>query len=222
MLCIRARLQPCRKIGERRWALALGDLSDLCGAHRCRKIAERRWALAPVWRNLDGTPAQIKFSALPGHSSSPQKPAWAEALLQSERNAMLFIDVLRSYVKAKKFQVHDFVVMPDHVHLLTTVEGDMSIEKAVQFIKGGFSFRLRRETGYAGEVWQRGFSETRVNDLQSYQDHRRYIAQNPVSAGLVRSPEDFAFCFPALTKAKGAGTESHPEQLSPNPGHSQS
>jgi putative transposase len=46
-------------------------------------------------------------------------------LLQSERNATLFIEVLRSYVAAGKFKVHDFVVMPNHVHLLMTVEEDM-------------------------------------------------------------------------------------------------
>ena len=34
----------------------------------------------------------------------------------------LLIDVLRSYVAAGKFRVHDFVVMPDHVHLLITVD----------------------------------------------------------------------------------------------------
>jgi hypothetical protein len=32
----------------------------------------------------------------------------------------------------------------------------------MQFIKGGFSYRLRKELGCAGEVWQRGFSEVRV------------------------------------------------------------
>ena len=84
------------------------------------------------------------------------------SLLQSERNATLFIDVLRSYVAAGKFQIHDFVVMPDHVHLLMTVGEDMAIEKAVQFIKGGFSYRLKKESGYSGEVWQRGFSDLRI------------------------------------------------------------
>jgi putative transposase len=84
------------------------------------------------------------------------------ALLQSERNAMLLIDVVRSYVKARKFQLHDFVVMPDHLHLLITVDGEMTIEKAMQFIKGRFSLGLRKESGYLGEVWQRGFSEVRV------------------------------------------------------------
>ena len=70
------------------------------------------------------------------------------ALLQSERNANLLIEVLRSYVAAGKFRLHDFVVMPDHIHRLLTVDGDMSIEKAVQFIKGRFSFRLKKEFGY--------------------------------------------------------------------------
>jgi putative transposase len=43
------------------------------------------------------------------------------------------IDVLRSYVAAKKFRLHDFVVMPDHVHVLLTVGADMTIEKAMQY-----------------------------------------------------------------------------------------
>src|ERR1039457_5190567 len=89
------------------------------------------------------------------------KTSMGRALLQSERNASLFIDVLRSYVAARKFQLHDFVVMPDHVHLLITVPGDMTIEKVIQFIKGGFSYRLKKEFGYSGGIWQRGFSEVR-------------------------------------------------------------
>jgi putative transposase len=64
------------------------------------------------------------------------------ALLQSERNATLLVDVLRSCVAAKRFVVRDFVIMPDHVHLLITVDADMSIERAMQFIKGSFSYRL--------------------------------------------------------------------------------
>ena len=130
------------------------------------------------------------------------------ALFQSERNASLFIDVLRLYVAARKFQLHDFVVMPDHVHLLITVPGDMTIEKAIQFIKGGFSYRLRNEFAYSEEVWQRGFSEVRVDDRESFLQHREYIAQNPVKAGLVDSPEKFPYCFTYLASAKAAGAKA--------------
>lgn len=136
------------------------------------------------------------------------KTSMGRAPLQSERNAALFIDVLRSYAKARKFRVHDFVVMPDHVHLLITVGGDMAIGKAVQFIKGGFSYRLKKEFGYAGEVWQSGFSEGRVDDRASFLQHRNYIAQNPVKRGLVDSAEEFPYCFVHLAKEKAAGAEA--------------
>jgi len=131
------------------------------------------------------------------------KTSMGRALLQSERNATLLIDVLRSYVAGRKFQLHDFVVMRDHVHLLITVGGDMTIERAMQFVKGGFSFRLRKESGYLGEVWQRGFSEVRVDDRESFLRYRDYIAENPVKAGLVDSPEEFPYCFTYLAKTKG-------------------
>jgi putative transposase len=57
--------------------------------------------------------------------------------------ANLLIDVLRTYAAAKRFKVHDFVVMPNHFHLLITVDGSMTVEKAVQLIKGNFSYRAK-------------------------------------------------------------------------------
>ena len=136
------------------------------------------------------------------------KTSMGRALLQTERNAMLLIDVLRSYVAAQKFQLHDFVVMPDHVHLLITVHSDMTIERAMQFIKGGFSYQLKKKFGYSGEVWQRGFSEVRVDNRESFLQHREYIAQNPMKAGLVDSPEKFPYCFTYLARQKAAGAKA--------------
>jgi putative transposase len=159
--------------------------------------------------------ARPRRNANPSQMLSPSrmffvstKTSMGRALLQSERNATLLIDVLRSYVAARKFQLHDFVVMPDHLHLLITVRDTMTIEKAMQFIKGGFSFRLRKELGYLGEVWQRGFSEVRVYDRRSLLRYQEYIAQNPVKAGLVDSPEKYPYCFTYLARRKGAGAKA--------------
>src|ERR1035438_10707536 len=114
-------------------------------------------------------------NALPGNILSSArtfcattKTSQGRALLQSERNATLMIDVLRSYVAARKFRLHDFVVIPDHLHLLVTVGDGMTVERAMQLVKGGFSYRLKKEWGHLGEVWQRGFSETRVECRQSF------------------------------------------------------
>jgi putative transposase len=123
-------------------------------------------------------------------------------VLQSERNAELLISVLRSLVAEHKFELHDFVVMPNHLHLLLTVHDQMTIEKAMQLIKGRFSHRLSAELGYKGEVWQRGFSELQVMNRESFEKHREYIAQNPVKAGIAASADEYQFCFRFLTREK--------------------
>jgi putative transposase len=116
-------------------------------------------------------------------------------LLQSERNAELLIEVLRSCVAEHKFKLLDFVIMPDHIHLLMALQDQMSIEKAMQLIKGRFSYLLKKDYGYLGDVWQHGFSEVRADDSGSRQKYREYIAQNPVKAGLCGSSEEYPFCF---------------------------
>jgi putative transposase len=148
-------------------------------------------------------------NATPGNILNPSRIFFATTgtsmgrrLLQSERNVGLLIDVLRSLVAEHKFKLHDFVVMPDHVHLLIEVLDEMTIEKAMQFIKGRFSHRLSQEFGYKGEVWQRGFTEVQVMNQQSFEAHRAYVAENPVKAGLAASAEEYPFCFESLMRKK--------------------
>lgn len=137
------------------------------------------------------------------------KASLGRALLQSERNANLLIDVLRSCVASNKFKIHDFVVMPNHVHLLMTLHGSMSIEKAMQLIKGGYSYRLRKEEGFVGEIWQRGYSEVRVDDRKSFLAHRDYIYENPVKAGLVDVAEKYPYSSLYLKSKKASGAKAH-------------
>jgi putative transposase len=131
-------------------------------------------------------------------------------LLQSERNAGLLVDVLRSLVAERRLKLHDFVIMPDHIHLLIEVGEDMTIEKAMQLIKGRFSHRLSHECGYKGEVWQRGFTEMQVMNKQAFEAHRVYIAENPIRAGIAVSSEEYPFCFRFLARKK-SGDLTDPE-----------
>jgi putative transposase len=122
--------------------------------------------------------------------------------------AKLLMDVLRTQVLSGRFKIHDFVVMPNHVHILMTIPGGLTIEKAVQLIKGGFSFRAKKELGFTGEVWQKGFSDVGVRDRANFLEHRRYIEQNPVKGGLVASAEEYPYGSARLKAQKRAELEA--------------
>ena len=112
------------------------------------------------------------------------------ALFSREVWAKLLIDTLYHY-RGTAYLLHEFVVMPDHIHVLLTPK--TSLEKAVQFIKGGFSFRAKRELGSNLEIWQKGFSDHRIRDASDYQVHQIYIQQNPVRKHLCERSEDYSF-----------------------------
>jgi putative transposase len=114
-------------------------------------------------------------------------------LLQSDRAAALFVQVLYEYRAQGKFRLHEFVVMPDHFHVLITVGSDLTIERAVQFIKGGFAFRAGKEFGFRAPVWQKGFSEVRILDAEAFVRTAVNIKNNPVKRGLVSSQEKFLY-----------------------------
>jgi putative transposase len=114
-----------------------------------------------------------------------------QRLLQSVRMAELFIDVLDHYRRQQKYLLHEFVIMPNHFHLLITPAE--TLERALQLIKGGFSFRAKKELKVSGEIWQTSFHDHRVRDNGEYENAKIYIHQNPVRAGLVERPEDYPY-----------------------------
>jgi putative transposase len=65
---------------------------------------------------------------------------------------------------------------------------EISLERAMQFIKGGFSYRLK-----SPPVWQASFTNHRIRDFADYENHREYIRMNPVRARLAARAEAYPY-----------------------------
>jgi REP-associated tyrosine transposase len=117
-----------------------------------------------------------------------------------ESYVRLFLKALYTYQRQGAFQLHAFVVMPEHVHLLITPAPEKTLERVVQLIKGGYSHDFGVHFGLKKEVWQRGFTDHRIRDAQDFELHRGYIYQNPVKRGLVENPAEYRYCsaFPGF------------------------
>ncbi|MGP8095255.1 MAG: REP-associated tyrosine transposase [Candidatus Sulfotelmatobacter sp.] len=130
------------------------------------------------------------------------------SLFGREPWARLLIDTLYHY-RGNAYFLHEFVIMPDHIHVILTPLP--SLEKAVQFIKGGFSYRAKKELGSNMEVWQKGFSDHRIRDTEDYLRHVFYIRENPVRKHLSERAEEFPYssAFPEF------GLDPVPQGLKP-------
>ena len=114
-------------------------------------------------------------------------------LLQSDAMAALFCQTLFRYRDAKKIGLHAFVVMPNHFHLLLTVPEGLTLERAMQLIKGGFSYDAGKRLGMHCEIWQKSFVDRRVRDAAECERYREYIHQNPVRARLVDAANEYLY-----------------------------
>jgi len=115
--------------------------------------------------------------------------AQRRSLFQVTATAELFEQTLFEYRGKGKYLLHAFVIMPDHFHALITPAPEVSLEKAVQFIKGGFSYRLKNKL----DVWMRSFNESQILTEEKFMNCVRYIEENPVRRQLAAAPDAYRF-----------------------------
>jgi putative transposase len=132
------------------------------------------------------------------------------SLFQSDLMADLLVQVLLSYRSQNKYLLHEFVLMSDHFHLLITPT--LTLERAMQLIKGGFSFRASKELGFSSEIWEKSFHDRRVRDWEEYCAFRQYIHLNPVKKGLAEKAEKYLY---GSAGAREVELDAAPQRLKP-------
>jgi len=138
-------------------------------------------------------------------------------LFQRDQVAELMVGTFFKYRDAKEFELHEYVVMPNHVHLLLSLNSRQQLGRVIQLIKGGFSHSLGKNGITFNAVWQQRYYARRVRDTEEFAEFSRYIRQNPVRKGLVAIAEEYPYSsagksigVPGLTPLKiykGVGRE---------------
>lgn len=114
-------------------------------------------------------------------------------LFRKETITRILIETMLEYRKRGFYRLHDFVVMPNHFHAILTPSQDTPLEKAMQMIKGGSSYRIGRELVSKFPIWQPGFHEHWIHSQEDYEQRQGYIALNAVKAKLAATPEEYPY-----------------------------
>ena len=138
--------------------------------------------------------ATPKHRASSGSSYFVTTKCWqGRGVFDVAENAEILLATLFHYRDAGAYLLHEFVVMPEHLHLLLTPCATTTLERAVQLIKGGSSHRIHEQRERRSEVWQKGFYDWTVRDIADWNAKVEYIRMNPVRARLVALAEEWPY-----------------------------
>jgi putative transposase len=115
------------------------------------------------------------------------------SLFQVTENAEVVVEVLLRNRSAGAYSLHEFVLMPNHLHVLLTPGPTTTLERAMQLIKGGVSYEIHKRRGHRMEIWQAGFHERSIRDAEDFRNKTQYIRENPVKAKLVEKAEEWLY-----------------------------
>jgi putative DNA methylase len=104
--------------------------------------------------------------------------------------ATVVVDAIHYRERERHYQLHSYVVMPNHVHLLMTPLADVS--KLLQSLKRFTAKESNRILGLTGNsFWQDESYDRLVRNETEFERIARYIEMNPVKCGLARAPGEF-------------------------------
>jgi putative transposase len=153
---------------------------------------------------------RLTHRTAPGLTYFVTTKTWqGHAVFQVPENAGILIECMFRYRDEGSFLLHEFVVMPDHLHVILTPGDDTTLERAMQLIKGGSSHQIHHVRENKIQIWQSGFHEESVRDFNEYDRKVEYIRMNHVHARLVEKAED----WPHGSLVSAARMDAVPERL---------
>jgi len=121
--------------------------------------------------------------------------------------AQLVVDSIHKGVQLAHYQLHAYVVMANHVHLLILPQVDPS--HLLKSLKGATAREANRLLGRTGEpFWQKESYDHWVRNQAEFSRIRAYIENNPVKAGLFRNPEGYPYSSAGVEKSLDAARTS--------------
>ena len=123
--------------------------------------------------------------------SEPPRPA-SNPLLALHRAARIVEEALL-FFQGRRYSLHAWCVMPDHVHALTTPFSQHSLDGVIHSWKSYTSNEINKCLHRSGPLWERESFDHMVRTIEAFEKFRSYIELNPVAAGLCVHPADWRY-----------------------------
>jgi putative transposase len=108
-----------------------------------------------------------------------------------ETDYYFYLDKLQAACKKHDCQIHAYVMMTNHVHLLITPFTDGGLGKTMQMLGRYYVQYFNHCYRRSGTLWEGRYKATLVDSESYLLTCMRYIELNPVRASMVKDPADY-------------------------------
>lgn len=136
-----------------------------------------------------------------------------QACFAREEDYTRYLEWLEEYAGMYGMEIHAFVLMTNHVHLLATPQHEESVSKTMQSLGRKYVRYFNCTHRRTGTLWEGRFRSCLVENERYLLECHRYIELNPVRAGLVADPAAYRWSSHRINALgeSGFGTVPHPE-----------
>jgi putative transposase len=123
-------------------------------------------------------------------------------ILRGNNRAAIFVDredreaflaLLARHAREQRVQVHAYVLMDNHLHLLLTPQQDGGLSRLMQALGRAYVRGFNARHGRSGTLWEGRYRSTVIEPERHLLACMAYIDLNPVRAGLVPAAQDYAW-----------------------------
>lgn len=114
-----------------------------------------------------------------------------QACFASTQDFATYAHNLRMFAHEFEVEIHAWVFMTNHVHLLCTPRSDNGISKMMQALGRKYVRYFNITYQRTGTLWEGRFKSCLIEDEAYLLQVYRYIELNPVRAGMVDNPADY-------------------------------
>jgi len=108
-----------------------------------------------------------------------------------EQDYAVYLDKLKEYSRKYQVDVHSYVLMTNHVHLLVTPKDANGVSRLIQSLGRYYVRYINQTYNRTGTLWEGRFKSTLVDSEKYFLIVSRYIELNPVRAGMVEHPVEY-------------------------------
>ena len=113
-----------------------------------------------------------------------------------------------------RYRLLSWCVMPNHVHVLIETMPEFPVSEIVHSWKSFTAKECNKLLGRNGQFWMQEYFDRFVRSEKQYRYLVDYIANNPVKAGLVKSPDEWKWYGTQASRLQNAGRKTHGMQAS--------